>query len=131
VTFHFCPNCGSSVFWEPSRIPEAIAVAVGCFAILLFRSPRRPSTLSIATCGQSFRTDTAAFRRVLLRAAKRKAPPGRGRPGRAFTSGSSQRGGEGGPDISSLFTRPLLYSTTWTMRRVRGSTSTVWPFTTV
>jgi hypothetical protein len=32
VTFHFCPNCGSSVYWEPSRMPDAIAVAVGCFA---------------------------------------------------------------------------------------------------
>jgi hypothetical protein len=32
VTFHFCPNCGSTVYWEPSRIPDAIAVAVGCFA---------------------------------------------------------------------------------------------------
>jgi len=57
----------------------------------------------------------------------RKALPGRGRPGRAFTSGSSQRGGEGGPDISLFY----FYSTTSTMRRVRGSTNTVWPFTTV
>ena len=39
VTFHFCPNCGSSVYWEPSRIPEAIAVAVGCFADPAFPQP--------------------------------------------------------------------------------------------
>ncbi|MGI9463849.1 MAG: GFA family protein, partial [Aestuariivirgaceae bacterium] len=24
VTFHFCPNCGSSVFWRPSRLPELV-----------------------------------------------------------------------------------------------------------
>ncbi|MBN9550426.1 MAG: GFA family protein, partial [Alphaproteobacteria bacterium] len=22
VTFHFCPECGSSVFWEPERKPD-------------------------------------------------------------------------------------------------------------
>jgi hypothetical protein len=32
VTFHFCPNCGSTVYWEASRMPEMIAIAVGCFA---------------------------------------------------------------------------------------------------
>jgi hypothetical protein len=39
VTFHFCPNCGSSVYWEPSRIPEGVAVAVGCFADPAFPKP--------------------------------------------------------------------------------------------
>ena len=39
VTFHFCPNCGSSVFWEPSRMPEWIAVAVGSFADPAFPAP--------------------------------------------------------------------------------------------
>ena len=41
VTFHFCPECGSSVFWEPSRKPDAIAVAVGCFADPAFPAPTR------------------------------------------------------------------------------------------
>jgi hypothetical protein len=41
VTFHFCPNCGSSVFWEPQRKPEAIAVAVGAFADPQFPAPTR------------------------------------------------------------------------------------------
>jgi hypothetical protein len=40
VTFHFCPDCGSSVFWEPERKPEWIAVAVGCFADPTFPAPR-------------------------------------------------------------------------------------------
>jgi hypothetical protein len=41
VTFHFCPNCGSSVFWEPQRKPGAIAVAVGAFADPKFPAPTR------------------------------------------------------------------------------------------
>ena len=32
VTFHFCGDCGSRVYWEPQRKPEMIAVAVGAFA---------------------------------------------------------------------------------------------------
>ena len=32
VTFHFCPECGASVYWEPSRKPDMIAVGAGAFA---------------------------------------------------------------------------------------------------
>lgn len=32
VTFHFCPDCGSTVYWEPQRMPDLVAVAVGSFA---------------------------------------------------------------------------------------------------
>ena len=39
VSFHFCPNCGSTVFWEAERKPDAIAVAVGCFGDPAFPSP--------------------------------------------------------------------------------------------
>jgi hypothetical protein len=39
VTFHFCPDCGSTVFWEPTRKPESIAVAVGAFADPSFPAP--------------------------------------------------------------------------------------------
>jgi hypothetical protein len=39
VTFHFCPNCGSSVYWEAGRMPEMIGVAVGCFADPDFPAP--------------------------------------------------------------------------------------------
>jgi hypothetical protein len=39
VTFHFCPVCGSTVFWEPERMPEAIAVAAGSFADPSFPAP--------------------------------------------------------------------------------------------
>jgi hypothetical protein len=39
VRFHFCPDCGSTVFWEPQRKPEAIAVGVGSFADPAFPAP--------------------------------------------------------------------------------------------
>ena len=39
VTFHFCSNCGATVFWEPQRKPDMIAVAVGAFADPAFPAP--------------------------------------------------------------------------------------------
>ena len=39
VVFHFCPTCGSSVYWEPRRAPDLIAVAVGAFADPAFPAP--------------------------------------------------------------------------------------------
>ena len=39
VVFHFCPDCGSTVFWEPQRKPEALAVGVGSFADPAFPAP--------------------------------------------------------------------------------------------
>ena len=39
VTFHFCPTCGSSVCWEPARMPERLGVAVGAFADPTFPKP--------------------------------------------------------------------------------------------
>jgi len=39
ITFNFCPDCGSTDFWEPERKPEAIAVATGSFADPSFPAP--------------------------------------------------------------------------------------------
>lgn len=41
VLNHFCPVCGSTVFWEPSRRPELVAVAVGAFADPGFPAPQK------------------------------------------------------------------------------------------
>jgi hypothetical protein len=41
VVFHFCETCGSTVYWEPKRKPELIAVAVGCFAEPSFPMPSK------------------------------------------------------------------------------------------
>ncbi|WP_298016798.1 GFA family protein [uncultured Parasphingopyxis sp.] len=32
VAFHFCPDCGTTLWWEPDRMPHLIGVAVGGFA---------------------------------------------------------------------------------------------------
>lgn len=29
--FHFCPDCGGTVYWYPERMPERAAVALGAF----------------------------------------------------------------------------------------------------
>jgi hypothetical protein len=40
VTFYFCPECGTTVYWELSGFPDVIAVAVGAFADPAFSSPK-------------------------------------------------------------------------------------------
>jgi hypothetical protein len=40
VTYHFCPTCGSTVYWELSGFPDLIAVALGMFADPSFPAPR-------------------------------------------------------------------------------------------
>jgi len=40
VTFRFCPQCGSTVYWELSGVPGVFAVAVGAFADPTFPVPR-------------------------------------------------------------------------------------------
>ena len=39
VTFHFCPQCGSNVCWQPEALPQHISVAVGAFADPKFPPP--------------------------------------------------------------------------------------------
>ena len=41
LAFHFCPSCGSNVFWESENQPELISVAVGAFAEPDFPAPSR------------------------------------------------------------------------------------------
>ncbi len=31
ATFHFCPKCGSTLFWEIDKMPGSVVVAVGNF----------------------------------------------------------------------------------------------------
>lgn len=40
-TFHFCPDCGATVFFTLASAPEAIAVPVGAFADPSFPPPVR------------------------------------------------------------------------------------------
>jgi hypothetical protein len=39
LRFHFCPNCGTSVFWDGDRNPASCGIAVGCFADPDFPAP--------------------------------------------------------------------------------------------
>ena len=41
LAFHFCPKCGSTVFWENERLPDIVSVAVGAFADPHFPPPVR------------------------------------------------------------------------------------------
>ena len=43
VRMHFCPNCGTTVFWQAEFRPDHIGVAVGAFADPTFPKP----TLSV------------------------------------------------------------------------------------
>jgi hypothetical protein len=40
ATFHFCPECGTTVYYLMEKVPEAIAVPVGAFADPTFPAPR-------------------------------------------------------------------------------------------
>jgi hypothetical protein len=39
LTFHFCPTCGSTVYWEGEGFPGHVAVAIGNFADPAFPAP--------------------------------------------------------------------------------------------
>lgn len=41
VTFHFCPECGANVYWQPGRLPELYGIAVGAFADPAFPRPQQ------------------------------------------------------------------------------------------
>jgi hypothetical protein len=41
LNFHFCPRCGSTVYWEPEARPGRVAVAAGAFADPGFPAPQR------------------------------------------------------------------------------------------
>jgi hypothetical protein len=38
-TFHFCPECGSTVFYTTDSQPDLVAVAIGAFADPSFPQP--------------------------------------------------------------------------------------------
>jgi len=41
LEYHFCPECGSTVFWHLDMAPELTGVAVGCFTDPAFPAPTR------------------------------------------------------------------------------------------
>jgi hypothetical protein len=41
LRFHFCPNCGSTVYWQTDNHPGRYGIAVGAFADPHFPKPMR------------------------------------------------------------------------------------------
>ena len=41
IEFHFCPDCGSTVFWSAEAFPDLIGIAPGAFADPSMPSPTR------------------------------------------------------------------------------------------
>ena len=39
VTLHFCPTCGSTVYWLLDGLPDSVCIAVGAFANPDFPAP--------------------------------------------------------------------------------------------
>ncbi len=46
LTFHFCPSCGTTLYWYAEMFPALIGVAVGGFADREFPAP----SLAVWTC---------------------------------------------------------------------------------
>ena len=65
LTFHFCPMCGSTVYWEGERFPGYVADAIGNFATRV--SPRR-----LSLCGNTNATSGSRFRPTLHPSASRR-----------------------------------------------------------
>ena len=41
LTNHFCPDCGTNVYWSLQMHPDHVGVAIGCFGDPDFRGPAR------------------------------------------------------------------------------------------
>ena len=39
ATFHFCPGCGATVYYQMAQSPEVVAIPVGAFADPTFPAP--------------------------------------------------------------------------------------------
>ena len=39
LRMHFCPECGTTVYWEADRLPQHLGIAVGAFADPSFPAP--------------------------------------------------------------------------------------------
>ena len=41
LTMHFCPDCGTTVYWDLEMRPSHVGIAVGCFSDPEFFAPAR------------------------------------------------------------------------------------------
>jgi hypothetical protein len=59
ATYHFCPVCGSTVYWELAIAPAFLGVAVGTFADPTFPPPM---IAGFAAYGAEWAMNVSAFR---------------------------------------------------------------------
>ena len=70
IRFHFCPKCGSNVYWEGDRAPEYYGITVGSFADLGFPAPAFSVWRRLCTRGWACRKRPI----VLLEECRRRLP---------------------------------------------------------
>jgi hypothetical protein len=66
IRFHFCPNCGSNVFWEGDRNPNTFGITVGSFADPNFPPPTSSAWEEVMHPWLGVTTATSTSRRVVL-----------------------------------------------------------------
>jgi hypothetical protein len=67
LRFHFCPNCGTTVYWEADIRPDHIGVGVGTFVDPQFPAP-------IRSVWEETRHHWVSFEHGLQRFARQSAP---------------------------------------------------------
>lgn len=72
VRFHFCPQCGSSLWWEPDRLPDLIGVAAGGFADPGFPMPEQAVWCEDQHAWLELPPEVAAHSRNPVKAARRE-----------------------------------------------------------
>jgi hypothetical protein len=68
LRMHFCPTCGTNLYWEADRRPDDIGVAVGAFVDPNFPAPTR-------SVWEESRNDWVAFRHQLDHFAQQTGRP--------------------------------------------------------
>jgi hypothetical protein len=64
IRFHFCPNCGSTLYWEGDRNPAVCGVAVGAFDTSPLRRPAIRSGRNGCTHGSACRKGWSTISRA-------------------------------------------------------------------
>ncbi|MDP3852962.1 GFA family protein [Phenylobacterium sp.] len=64
LTFHFCPTCGSTVYWDNPQVPHLVCVAVGAFADPSFQAPARTIWTETKHGWLDFPADTPSYPRA-------------------------------------------------------------------
>ena len=72
---HFCPECGSTVFWDAEYRPDLRGVAIGCFADPSFPAPQSAAYNRSRHPWVAFPPDVQSYHTSSLAAAGAEPPP--------------------------------------------------------